>query len=228
MNSSGKATAARGRKASAKSVPAQAPARPDATLQRRGVERVQAILDAAEAILGEDGYEAATLKAVGERAGIPTASVYHYFADRHQVDTQLLLRHINNVNVAVRDSLSRLDSAPTARAIVDAVIDPTVSYFRTHPSAVELWFRRTAADADANAVQTYDDETAAYVHSLAVSLGILRESTPVLVMQTAFEVGNSLFDVAFRRSPRTGDDDTLDEARLMLSLYFEAYAPGTD
>ncbi|KOG91865.1 TetR family transcriptional regulator, partial [Streptomyces varsoviensis] len=39
------------------------------------MERRRAIVDAAEALLGERGYEAATLKAIGERAGIPIASV---------------------------------------------------------------------------------------------------------------------------------------------------------
>ncbi|WP_225839474.1 helix-turn-helix domain-containing protein [Streptomyces sp. NK08204] len=55
-----------------KSPTASAPRRAPA-VQRRGRERRGAILDAAEALLREQGYEAATLKAIGERAGIPTA-----------------------------------------------------------------------------------------------------------------------------------------------------------
>ncbi|WP_237749606.1 helix-turn-helix domain-containing protein [Streptomyces sp. SS] len=55
---------------------AQERARP---VRRRGMERGRAILDAAGALLGEQGYDAATLKAIGERAGIPIASVHHRF-----------------------------------------------------------------------------------------------------------------------------------------------------
>ncbi|MFF3919745.1 TetR/AcrR family transcriptional regulator [Streptomyces sp. NPDC001852] len=51
-------------------------------VQRRGVERRRLILETAEALLGEQGYESATLRAIGERSGIPAASVHHYFSDR--------------------------------------------------------------------------------------------------------------------------------------------------
>ncbi|MEU7302748.1 helix-turn-helix domain-containing protein [Streptomyces sp. NPDC007189] len=50
------------------------------------MERRRLILETAEALFGEQGYESATLRAIGERAGIPTASVYHYFSDRPQID----------------------------------------------------------------------------------------------------------------------------------------------
>ena len=67
-------------------------------VQRRGIERVAAILDAAETLLAERGYAAATLKAIGEQAEIPTASLYHYFADRHQVESELVRRHVNELD----------------------------------------------------------------------------------------------------------------------------------
>lgn len=76
-------------------------ARPQA-IQRRGVERTEAILDAAEELLAEQGYAAATLKAIGGRARIPTASLYHYFGGRGLS---------NPMPKTLRDS-------------VDAVIDP--------------------------------------------------------------------------------------------------------
>ncbi|MFG3343662.1 TetR/AcrR family transcriptional regulator [Streptomyces sp. NPDC048018] len=62
--------------------------------QRRGRERRQAFLDAAATVLAEQGYEAATLKAMGEKAGIPTASVYYYFSDRHEVEAELMQGHM--------------------------------------------------------------------------------------------------------------------------------------
>ncbi|MEU4929329.1 helix-turn-helix domain-containing protein [Streptomyces yokosukanensis] len=46
------------------------------------MERRRLILETAEALLGEQGYESATLRAIGERSGIPAASVHHYFSDR--------------------------------------------------------------------------------------------------------------------------------------------------
>ena len=43
------------------------------------------------------------------------------------------------------------------------------------------------------------------------------------MLHLAFEAGDRLFDVAFRRSP-TGDDQTIDEARRLVKAYLETYA----
>lgn len=202
-----------------------APARPDAVLQRRGVRRVQAILDAAERILNEEGYEAATLKAVGERAGIPTASVYHYFSDRRQVDEELLKRHIDEMDDQVSSGLQSADQIDSLRSAVDAIVDPMLEYFRAHPSCVELWFNgRTEPLVDR--VQEFDDNTAEHLWQLAIEAGLLKDDTPLLVMQLAFEAGSRLFDVAFRIAPGKGDDAVMDEARRLVTAYLETYAPG--
>jgi AcrR family transcriptional regulator len=201
----------------------QAPARPDAVLQRRGIERVQAILDAAEQILAENGYEAATLKAIGERAGIPTASVYHYFSDRYQVDAALVQRHIQALDTRIRAALNDKTPVDSLRDAVDAVIDPVLDYFRAHPSAVELWFA-LRNEQFAGLVQSFDDATAEQLWRLALDRGLLRADTPLLVMQVVFAAGNTLLDVAFRRTPITGDDATIEEARRLASSYLESYA----
>jgi AcrR family transcriptional regulator len=200
----------------------QAPARPEAVLQKRGVERVQAILDAGEAILATDGYEAATLKAIGERAGIPLASIYHYFADRHQVDLAILQRHLHALDDHVRSALDTQAIATMADAI-DSVIEPMLAYFRAHPSCIELWFSHQRDATLTDLVKRYDDETARYLWELAQERRFLRGDTPLLVMELAFEAGSQLFDSAFRRLP-TGDDAVIDEARRMVGAYLDTYA----
>jgi AcrR family transcriptional regulator len=202
---------------------AQAPARPDAVLQKRGVERVHAILDAGEAILAGHGYEAATLKAIGDRAGIPIASVYHYFADRHQVDLAILQRHLQALDEVVRASVDSRTIATMADA-VDAVIDPMLTHFRAHPSCVELWFAHQRDQSLTDLVQRYDDETAQMLWEIAIDREFLRKDTPLLVMQLAFETGSRLFDAAFRRSP-VGDDTTIAETRRMIVSYLGTHAP---
>src|SRR3954454_24478016 len=147
------------------------------TVQRRRVERVNAILDAAEELLGEQGYEAATLKAIGERAGIPTASVYHYFADRHEVDIELMQRHRRELDERVAASLDK-PKPRSLRKAVDAIIDPLLAYYREHPSVVELWFtgRRNAALGEV--AHDWDETQAHQVWQLLVERQLLRADTP--------------------------------------------------
>lgn len=202
----------------------RAPARPHAVLQKRGVERMHAILDAAEEIMLEGGYEAATLKAVSQRTGIPTASVYHYFLDRHQIDKALILRHIDALDDAVAASLAAVTTETTTPGLVSAVLDPMVTYFRANPSCIELWFGQRTTGHD-EIVRLFDEAKAEEALQLAIELGHLRADTPMLAVTIAFEVGTHLFDVAFRRAPGYGDDETFDQARLIISLYLKAFAP---
>src|SRR5687767_11579888 len=115
-------------------------------VQQRGVKRVEAMLDAAEALLGEQGYAAATLKAIADRAGIPTTSVYHYFADRHQLEVELLQRHLRELDARSTAALGTGEAA-ALRDTVDVVIDTHVGYCREYPSFVELWFAGRANPA---------------------------------------------------------------------------------
>ncbi len=193
-----------------------------AVVQRRGIERVQAILDAAAALLTEQGYEAATLKAIGERAGIPTASLYHYFPDRHQVDAALAQRHLGELDTQISASVTA-SKLKTLSAAVDAVVDPYLTYFREHPDFVQLWFASRTPGLSELALE-FDEFQAKQFWHLLIDQKLIRSDTPELVVQLAFEAGNRLFDVAFRRSP-TGDDTAIDEARRLLTAYLGTYPP---
>lgn len=185
------------------------------------MERRRAILDAAEELLAEQGYEAATLKAVSERAGIPIASMYHYFSDRHQVDAELLRRHLQAVEELLATVLEHSELPTTLRDAADVVIDPMRDYFRTHRSCVELWFARRNEIVSA-LVREFDAAQVERLWRLLVERGLLPADTPRHVLQLAFEVGNRLFDIAYRQSP-IGDDVTIDEARRMVTAYLETY-----
>src|ERR1700682_70758 len=59
--------------------------RPGLTPNRRGVRSRELVLDAAERLISEHGYEAATVAALKEEAGIPMSSIYHHFRSREGV-----------------------------------------------------------------------------------------------------------------------------------------------
>ncbi|WP_129305033.1 TetR/AcrR family transcriptional regulator [Streptomyces sp. L2] len=201
-----------------RSSPGQAASRPGG-VQRRGKERRQAILDAAAAVLAEQGYEAATLKAMGERAGIPTASVYYYFSDRHEVEAELMERHMSELAELIAEALDSPDARTLAGA-VDTLIDTPRDYFRQHRGCVELWFAGEVAPI----VRAFDEAQADRAWTLLVERGLLRADTPRLVAHTAWEAGNRLFEMAFRRSA-TGDSGTIEEARRLVGAYLATYAP---
>ncbi|WP_418960246.1 TetR/AcrR family transcriptional regulator [Streptomyces tritici] len=192
-----------------------------AVVQRRRIERVKAILDAAEALLGEQGYEAATLKAIGERAGIPTASVYHYFRDRGEVETELLQRHMVRLREQVTDRLG--ERAPhSVRETVDMIVDPLLAYGRANPGFVQLWRQRSVTLREL--AREFDESLAERTWRVLVKHRLIDADTPLYVLQYAFEAGDRFFDLAFQRSP-SGDETTMTEARRLVTAYLETYAP---
>lgn len=193
-----------------------------APVQRRGVERVEAILEAAEALLCEQGYEGATLKAIGERTGIPQASIYHYFGDRNQVDVELAHRHTRELDARTAAVLEQRVVKNLNQAIV-VYVDLLLTYFREFPAFVELWYSGRSA-AVAEVAEAFDEAQAERMWRYLIDRNFLGADTPRLVVELAFEAGNKLFDAAFRRS-RSGDDVTIAEAKRLINAYLATYAP---
>ncbi|WP_245552475.1 TetR/AcrR family transcriptional regulator [Nocardia aobensis] len=172
---------------------------------------MRTILDVADVLFGEKGYEATTLKAVSERSGIPIASIYHYFEDRNQLEIALLQRHSTQLEERLGTVWSGRSAPRSLRKAVDVMIDGYLSYFRGHPGCfVELWFcGRNPAISDM--ALAFDRKQAEQLRGLALSKEWVRQDVSPLVFELVFEVGNRLFDVAFRRS-RTGDDTAVKKA----------------
>lgn len=55
------------------------------TPNRRGTRSREVVLDAAERLMAAHGYEAATVAALVEEAGVPASSIYHYFGSKEGV-----------------------------------------------------------------------------------------------------------------------------------------------
>lgn len=88
--------------------------------QARGRERVEVILDAAEALFAEVGYEAASTNAIAARAGVPIGSIYQFFANKQAL--------LNAVAERYRAG---------AAALLDSVLTPSVADLPT-PELVEV------------------------------------------------------------------------------------------
>ncbi|WOX20774.1 TetR/AcrR family transcriptional regulator [Streptomyces solicathayae] len=203
-------------------VTSQLASRP-APVQRRGVLRAQAILDAAEQILAEEGYEASTLGAIGKRAGIPTPSVYHYFADRNEVDAALLERHSRDIDALVAEAADDPELG-TLREVIDALVDPQIAYCREHPGVVELWYAPGRSPMLVELEEAWGRAQAERLWRYLRERELIAEDTPLLAVEVAYEAADRIFGVAFQRS-ETGDQATVDEARRLMTAYLETYAP---
>src|SRR5437763_15727169 len=99
-------------------------------LQERGQRRVDAILDAAAALVAEHGVAGVTVHGVARRARTAIGSMYHFFPDLEAVLEALAERHVAELGA----ELAALSAAPVDWAAlalheaVDGFLDPLLTY----------------------------------------------------------------------------------------------------
>jgi AcrR family transcriptional regulator len=77
---------------------------------RRGARSREVVLDAAERLMAERGYEAATVAALVEEAAVPASSIYHYFGSKEGVLLAVMQRGAERFFDLVPDLDRRLGS----------------------------------------------------------------------------------------------------------------------
>jgi AcrR family transcriptional regulator len=94
----------------------------DVTPNRRGTRSREAVLDAAERLMAEQGYDAATVAALVKEARIPASSIYHYFGSKEGVLLAVMERGAERFFAELPDFDRRLGSQQDhLRALVEAV-----------------------------------------------------------------------------------------------------------
>jgi AcrR family transcriptional regulator len=191
-------------------------------VQRRSRERVERILQAAERLVVSSGVEALTTRAVAERARIPVATLYQYFADRDAIISALIARHVLSMDERIAAALQDLSSY-SVRTIVEATIASYREDYRERPSYVVLWFQGRLSAEIAWFIRDRDDLLADAFHRFATKIGLLRRGTEPLVIRLCFELADRFLEVAYRHD-LAGDDRVVREGTEMIIAHLERYA----
>jgi AcrR family transcriptional regulator len=183
---------------------------------------VEEILLAAEQIVVREDFDALSTRAVAERAKVPVATLYQYFADREAIIAALIERHVTAMDARLTDDVAALETY-SVRTLVEAVVDAYVAGYRARPSYVVLWFQgRVSADIVAR-VRRRTSQLAAQFHSFALAAGVLKPDTDVLVLEVAADAIDGVLDMAYRND-FDGDRRVLQAGIEMVSSYLERYA----
>jgi len=89
-------------------------------------ERRRQLLDAAAALLDEEGLDAVTLSAIARRAAIAKSATYTYFESREAILIQLLLDdwtgYVDDIEKALVPTLGENDAGAVAETMTDAYL----------------------------------------------------------------------------------------------------------
>lgn len=190
--------------------------------QRRSRERVERILDTAAALIVADGVAALTTRTIAQRAEVPVASLYQYFADKEEIVLALVQRDIAEMDEAVLRAVADLPTL-TIRAVVEATMRAFVSVYHRRPAFVVIWWRGRTSQAVQDFCREHNKRVAGMLSDFSVRAGILREDTDPLVAELGVEVGDRVFQVAFEHDIR-GDERVIAEGIDLVASYLERHA----
>jgi AcrR family transcriptional regulator len=191
-------------------------------VQRRSRERVEEILLAAEQIVVGEGFDALSTRAVAERAKVPVATLYQYFADREAIVAALIDRHVSAMDGRLQEDVAALRTY-SVRTLVEAVVDAYVAGYRARPSYVVLWFQGRVNAQIVARVRKRTSELAAQFHSFGLATGVLDPDTDVLVLEVAADAIDGVLDMAYR-DDFDGDQRVLRAGIEMIVSYVERSA----
>jgi AcrR family transcriptional regulator len=126
--------------------------------QDRGRRRIDAILDAADAVIGEVGYEAATTNAIARRAETSVGSLYQFFADKEAILRALAARYLDKLR-AVHDAVLNEETARLPwTEMYDRIVDALAEFHARHPGFRPLFHGSTTSAELARASAELDGE----------------------------------------------------------------------
>jgi AcrR family transcriptional regulator len=105
-----------------------------ASQRRTPKDTKEALLDAAEHLFARDGIHGARIREINALAGQRNPSALHYhFGSREGLVTAVMLRRQYDIEKVVERRLDDLEAKgqPSARDIIDAVIEPMLERLRT-------------------------------------------------------------------------------------------------
>lgn len=84
--------------------------------QQTRAETRRAILDATEALLVEDGFEAFSMRRLAERCGYTPPTIYHHFGDKQHLIDELLEERFQGLVRSLREVKTSADPVQNLRA----------------------------------------------------------------------------------------------------------------
>lgn len=184
--------------------------------QERSRAKVDAILDAADAIVATDGTDGLTTTLVAERAGVAVGTLYQYFDGVPAIVDALVARHADRYTESLRVALTARRfkrKRDTANAALDLLID----YYRAEPAFRALW--RGAPRATGAGFEEESTVLVRVVTEALVAQGLVDADDDGFALEAAVQwaVAVPLIELAFRRDP-DGDPTVLAHLRRLWDL----------
>jgi AcrR family transcriptional regulator len=147
--------------------------------------RANEVLDAAAAILVEDGYAGLTFRGVAQRVGIGIGNLQHYFPTKEDLIRSMLARAMDSFTRAMEQRRTERRGSD-ARQDFEAAIAYILYDQTRRESCVIFWELWALASHDRNAARVMSEFYDSYVKNIA---SLIRDIRPDVTKQRAERAG---------------------------------------
>ncbi len=193
--------------------------------QARSRERVEKILDVAEAMFIAEGCKSVTTNAIAAQAEIPIGSLYQFFPDKAAILMALAARYATLLNQKLLAVVSELDSLPLSDALALG-IDTYDQFHEDYPGFQAIYMEMQDTLPELTAIEAAADVE--LIHAAANSLsqhcpGLEVDQYQVIAMVLVKSVGTLLW--MSRSQAPSFRLRLLEETKRLVQSYVQSYWP---
>ena len=191
--------------------------------QERSRDRVERILDATAALLGDTPVDKITTAAIAEEAGVPIGSVYQYFPNKLAVLAELARRVMEQVDLKTASLIAEDFGVLPWDQAIDRAIDATIQGYAEQPGYLQLLLSIRPTPE----FRLITDESNERVAALLARHPALRALIPAdrveLVTRAAIQAANALQDWALSADDPHLANRIIREMKTLLKGYLAVY-----
>ena len=191
--------------------------------QERSRDRVERILDATAALLGDTPVDKITTAAIAEEAGVPIGSVYQYFPNKLAVLAELARRVMEQVDLKTASLIAEDFGVLPWDQAIDRAIDATIQGYAEQPGYLQLLLSIRPTPE----FRLITDESNERVAALLARHPALRAVIPAdrieLVTRAAIQAANALQDWALSADDPDLTNRIIREMKTLLKGYLGVY-----
>lgn len=191
--------------------------------QERSRDRVERILDATAALLGDTPVDKITTAAIAKQAGVPIGSVYQYFPNKLAVLAELARRVMEQVDAKTASLIAEdFGILPWDQAI-DRAIDATIQGYAGQPGYLQLLLSIRPTPEFRLITDESNERVAALLASHPALQAVIPAERIELVTRAAIQAANSLQDWALSTDDAELASRIVNEMKTLLKGYLAVH-----
>jgi len=191
--------------------------------QERSRDRVDRIVDATAALLGEKSVDKVTTAAIAERAGVPIGSVYQYFPNKLAVLAELARRVMETVDLKTASLIAADFGVLPWDQAIDRAIDATMQGYAEQPGYLQLLLSLRPTPEFRMITDESNERVAAMLALHPALQALLPADRIALVTRAAVQAANSLQDWALSEEDPELARRIIGEMKTLLKGYLAVY-----